>query len=280
MIEWFQSGDGRWTAWGCPNCDLWFVWPPESGRTDPSGRAYFESEEYLETVDDAYVAHRERHIRRFQRIIGRATRQLSKHTSEIRAADVGSGIGTSVAAMDAMGIKAVGCDFSRRLVDRGTEIYPDIELRCGTSDVLEDAAYDMVTAFNLIEHVRDCHGLVDSLQRALKPGGILVLETPDRYSLFQSLLAGIRRLGLCYHTLSQDGGHIYLFSRRPLARLLTGHGLVIEDVWTMMSPLSELMEKTRRRKGRLAAAALRGTHVLSRITGRKNRLVVVARKTT
>lgn len=279
---WFCSRDDRWAAWGCEECDLWFVWPPESGdaESDPSGRAFFESAEYLETADEAYVAFRKQHLQRFRTILSRAVLQLEnpQETSAIRAADVGCGIGTSVAAMQSMGMVATGCDFSAPLVERGRDIYPDLDLKCGVADDLEDETYHLVSAFNIVEHIRDVHGFISTLHEKLVSGGLLVLETPDRYSLFQRVLAAIRRLGAIHHTLSQDGGHIYLFSRRALEYLLTQHGFEIEDTWTMMSPYRELAEKTRRRKGPLASAALGGIFGLSRITGMKNRRIVVARR--
>ncbi|MFP3903403.1 MAG: class I SAM-dependent methyltransferase [Armatimonadota bacterium] len=283
LQRWFCSADGRWVAWGCEECDLWFVWPPESGTAgcDPSGRSFFESAEYLETVDGAYVASRKQHLKRFRTILSRAVQQLEspQDLSSIRAADVGCGVGTSVAAMESLGMEATGCDFSRPLIQRGRDMYPALDLKCGVAGDLKDATYHLISAFNIVEHIRDVRGFIATLREKLVSGGLLVIETPDRYSLFQRVLAAVRRMGSIHHTLSQDGGHIYLFSRRALEYLLAQHDFVIEDTWTTMSPYEELAEKTRRRKGLLASAVLGGVYALSCVTGLKNRRIVVARKT-
>lgn len=41
-----------------------------------------------------------------------------------------------------------------------------------------DASFDVLTAFDLIEHVRDDQGLVDEIWRVLRPGGFLLATVP------------------------------------------------------------------------------------------------------
>lgn len=278
---WFVDGTGDWAAYGCPDCDLWFVWPPESGASDdPTGVNYFNSDGYMETVSRAYVAHKDPLIARFKRILRRATRHRPPGLAlgQLRAADVGCGVGTSVEAMGQLGIQAVGCDYSAGLIDYARRVYPSREYRVGSVDALEDGTFDLVSAYNLIEHVSDLHGLTEGFARKLRPGGLLLLETPDRYSLFQHVLVVARQLGVPFSTLSQDGGHVYLFSRRSLAALMAAKGLDVVDTWTVMSPVGELFSKNRERQGRLAAMALPPIYLLSLLSGRRNRIILVARK--
>jgi len=285
ILPWFVSDDRRWRTYGCQQCDLWFVWPPESGDlgVDPAGLDYFDSDAYLQTARIAYAANTNAHIKRFQYIVRRALKSLhidptSPELVQIKAADLGCGVGTSVAAMAQIDIEAVGCDYSSKLIEYAESLYPDMDLRCGSLEVLENGAYDLISAYNLIEHVKDLHGFVAGLREKLKPGGLLVLETPNRYSLFQSVLAAVRRAGICAHTLSQDGGHIYLFTHQALYYLLSKHGFSEVDYFKLMSPWRELSYKTQQRKGLLAATMLSSVYLLSVLTGRKNRMVMVARK--
>jgi len=236
LRRWFRSGDGKWAAWHCGGCQLWFVWPPESGDTegDHSGRSFFDSEAYIECAREAYVADREVQLERFEGIYRRALRlqpcrDEADMLSQLRAADIGCGVGTAVAAMARLGISCVGCDYSERLIDYARELEPELEFRHGGVEVLEDCEYHVISAFNLIEHVADLHGFVEQVRRKLRPGGLLIIETPDRGSLFQSVLAALRGLGICAHTLSQDGGHIYLFTRQALVHLLGEYGFAEAD---------------------------------------------------
>jgi SAM-dependent methyltransferase len=41
-----------------------------------------------------------------------------------------------------------------------------------------DASFDIVTAFDLIEHVQDDHTLINEIRRVLKPGGFLLASVP------------------------------------------------------------------------------------------------------
>jgi SAM-dependent methyltransferase len=45
---------------------------------------------------------------------------------------------------------------------------------------LASASIDLVTSFETIEHVADARALVLEIRRVLKPGGCLVLSTPNR----------------------------------------------------------------------------------------------------
>ena len=280
---WFGSSDGKWAAWHCSGCELWFVWPPESAdpEADHSGRAFFDSECYIETAREAYVANREAHLERFESIYRRALRLQpcrddAAILSQLRAADIGCGVGTSVAAMARLGISCVGCDYSQRLIEYARELEPHLEFRHGGVEALEDCEYHVISAFNIVEHVADLHGFIEQIRRKLRPGGLLVVETPDRASLFQSVLVALRALGICAHTLSQDGGHVYLFTRQALARLLAEHGFREADFSRLMSPKKELACKTLQRKGWPAALALSSVYALSELSGRRNRMIMVA----
>jgi SAM-dependent methyltransferase len=45
---------------------------------------------------------------------------------------------------------------------------------------LKTGCVDLVVSFETIEHVADAWALVDEIRRVLKPGGLLVLSTPNR----------------------------------------------------------------------------------------------------
>lgn len=93
---------------------------------------------------------------------------------------------------------------------------------------LEDAAYpgghfDLVVLYHVIEHVHDPLALLKEIRRVLKPGGWLILGTPD----FDSGAA--RRFGANYRLL-HDITHISLFSNESMHRFLRDHGFCIERV--------------------------------------------------
>jgi 2-polyprenyl-3-methyl-5-hydroxy-6-metoxy-1,4-benzoquinol methylase len=48
-----------------------------------------------------------------------------------------------------------------------------------TSLQLEEGSFDLVTCFETVEHVHESAALLDNLNRALKPGAMLVISTPN-----------------------------------------------------------------------------------------------------
>jgi len=86
-----------------------------------------------------------------------------------------------------------------------------------------DAAFDLVFCHHVIEHVPEPTRAVAQLHRVLKPGGKLVLGTPD----FDSGAA--RRYGDRYRLL-HDPTHVSLFSNDSMHRFLRDHGFHVDSV--------------------------------------------------
>jgi ubiquinone/menaquinone biosynthesis C-methylase UbiE len=96
--------------------------------------------------------------------------------------DVASGAGFGLEMLRQAGACAIGVDY-----DAGT--LADVRRRLRASRLvrgdatclpLKDASIDLVVSFETIEHVPDAEALVLEIRRVLKPGGRLVLSTPNR----------------------------------------------------------------------------------------------------
>jgi SAM-dependent methyltransferase len=77
--------------------------------------------------------------------------------------------------------------------------------------------FDVVTAFQVLEHLPDVHGSLRSLRLALKPGGRLCIETWDRGS------RAARLAGTTWQQLSPPSV-VHLFDRTSLNDLLDDSG--------------------------------------------------------
>jgi SAM-dependent methyltransferase len=86
----------------------------------------------------------------------------------------------------------------------------------------EWSAFDVVASFHVVEHVSSPVRFVEELARRLKPGGLLVIETPDIGS------APFRLFGTRWRQFIPE--HLYFFDRRTLARLLEGRGFRIREI--------------------------------------------------
>lgn len=92
--------------------------------------------------------------------------------------------------------------------------------------------YDVVTLWDVIEHLADPGQALAAIAGRLAPGGLLILSTPD----FSSLAA--RFLGKRWYYLDPIQ-HVVLFGRPAMARLLAEHGFGIE-AWGTMGHAYEL----------------------------------------
>jgi 2-polyprenyl-3-methyl-5-hydroxy-6-metoxy-1,4-benzoquinol methylase len=88
---------------------------------------------------------------------------------------------------------------------------------------------DAVTAWDVIEHLREPRLLLKQAWQALKPGGLLGLSTPNHRGLFPRLsLAAAGLAGVWPHPTPP--WHLYQFSERGLKRLLGQEGFKVLSV--------------------------------------------------
>jgi 2-polyprenyl-3-methyl-5-hydroxy-6-metoxy-1,4-benzoquinol methylase len=126
-----------------------------------------------------------------------------------RVLDLGCAIGTFAVELAARpGLHVVGVDFSTTALAMAAEhagaSRPDRRAAFVASAAeqlgLRDGAFDVVVAADVIEHLVDPETLVREAHRVLRPGGVLVLETPNTlfrtWPAYPRLLAWSDRLGL------------------------------------------------------------------------------------
>jgi len=111
-----------------------------------------------------------------------------------KAADIGCGAGLLSEPLARLGADVTGIDAApenvaaARLHAEGQGL--KIDYRVGGVEQLS-GTYDLVTSLEVIEHVADTRAFVAGLARALAPGGLLILSTPNRTSLSRLLLIGL-----------------------------------------------------------------------------------------
>jgi len=137
-----------------------------------------------------------------------------------RALDLGCGDGTFTAALARAGAKPVGVEVAEAALRRARAAHPEIRFLFAALDgplPLDDGAFDVVWASEVIEHVGDTARWLSEVRRVLRPGGRLLLTTPNHPRL-AILFCGLER----YAEPLSD--HLHLYTRRSLRRLLKEFG--------------------------------------------------------
>lgn len=95
-------------------------------------------------------------------------------------AGCGEGYGTEVLARTAR--EVVGADLELSVVERAAQRYPGPKFEAADLEALhfDAASFDAVVTLQVIEHMRSPANFCVELARILKPGGLLILATPNR----------------------------------------------------------------------------------------------------
>ena len=145
--------------------------------------------------------------------------QISKVTGGSSLLDVGAGNGYFVAiARTEFGLNAVGIEISKKEVEFAKDV-------CAVQLINEDIRshrdnYDIITSFNVIEHVEDPQTFLCSMLQRLNPGGIMVITTPNP-TCIHTRVKGVENWNMVC-----PPHHVNLFSSKALNILLENNGLI------------------------------------------------------
>jgi ubiquinone/menaquinone biosynthesis C-methylase UbiE len=98
--------------------------------------------------------------------------------------DVGCGLAYGTALMAASASTITGVDYDQKTVDENIDRYKSITNLSFKQGVIpplpfEDQSFDVITAFQFIEHIAPRKEFLKECLRVLKPGGSLLVTTPN-----------------------------------------------------------------------------------------------------
>jgi 2-polyprenyl-3-methyl-5-hydroxy-6-metoxy-1,4-benzoquinol methylase len=147
-----------------------------------------------------------------------------------RVLDAGCGNGALAAEYLRLGCTVVGVDLSESGIAQARRAHPAgrferMDIDDGILGRLGEAPFDLVVGTEVIEHLYDPRRYVRGCFAALKPSGRLVLTTPY-HGYFKNLAIALLGRWDAHADPLWDGGHIKLWSKATLRRLLAEAGFV------------------------------------------------------
>ena len=208
---------GAATYYGCPVCETLFQYPMP---TIDAVRDYLDAE-YTSGVYNDYVAAAKLKSLTFRSRI----KIIREQTGTGKLLDVGASCGFFVEEAVAAGFDAYGVELSAEAIAKAPE---DVRARLMHGDVTSldltaKAPFDVVTAFDVIEHLFDPIAFLVQLRRIVKPGSWLVLSTPDVGHVLRYVLRA-------RWPMFQPMQHTVLFSRRGLRLALSAAGFDVVSI--------------------------------------------------
>ena len=106
----------------------------------------------------------------------------TRFTQGRRVLDLGCGTGYGTADLAQLASSAIGVDLAPEAIAYANEHFPSARFfQCSANAVpFPPASFDLVTAFEVIEHLRDWRTLLTEAQRVLEPNGLLIVSTPNK----------------------------------------------------------------------------------------------------
>jgi SAM-dependent methyltransferase len=133
-----------------------------------------------------------------------------------RVLDVACGVGYGSAALACVADSVTGVDVSSEAVEaaRATYTQPNLTFETAPAQALpfDDASFDLVVAYEVIEHLDDWEKLLAEARRVLAPGGQFVVSTPNK-----EFYAEARRLD------GPNPFHLHEFTYREFRAALSTH---------------------------------------------------------
>ncbi|MFH1868854.1 MAG: methyltransferase domain-containing protein [Candidatus Omnitrophota bacterium] len=160
----------------------------------------------------------------------------------MRILDVGCGCGRFLHECRKLGASVAGIDKSPQagyLAKKyfGLDIITKTLEESAPELILSKIQFDVISAFEILEHVKEPGKFLENLYKLLKPGGLLFLTTPNFYLFYL--------MGISAPAVREFPVHISFFEPATLERLLTRKGFEVMNVVTLkpMGPGDRVRQK-------------------------------------
>jgi len=200
-----------------------FVYPPPS---DEQLRAYYSSK----NAYGARWAHTDLQSTSNQLAISLDRMLREKfHIADGRFLDIGCGDGRLLFHMRKLGWSVTGVDYSEEYVAKCRAYGLDVQVGALGPETYPPESVDVVYLGDAIEHLVEPTDIVAEAERILRPGGAIVIRTPNALRGFSRFTLMLARFGGLQWFASEAPAHLHDFSMMSLTFLVERLGFEVVE---------------------------------------------------
>lgn len=200
----------------CKKCDLVYL--------NPRIKQSIILESYINAVDPTFISQNETRIKTFSRSLSRIMRKTKLlGSSKNKILDVGCAGGAFPKAAADMGFDVYGIEPSQWLCEFARTQY-SLKIKQGIlkSGDFNKNTFDLITLWDVIEHLTDPKDVLRTIHDILKDDGFLVVNYPDIDSLACKILGKRWPFYLSVHLI--------YFTPMTIKKILEDCGFIIEQI--------------------------------------------------
>lgn len=136
--------------------------------------------------------------------------------------DIGCGLGKNLIFPFKLDYEIQGTEYDPDAINFVKKNFPNAQFKLGSfsSADYQHNYFDYVVLYHVIEHVLDPDILIHQVCEVLRPGGLLILGTPNMNSFFYIFIRLIEKFTFRIPGIYGGLEHTFLFNRKNLSNLL------------------------------------------------------------
>ena len=205
----------------CSECNLAYIAnPPDAAGIEAIYTAEVSyHDQLLDSGSDEYQRQRRTAHQHMTML-----REFRPQPAGLTLLDIGCSSGIFLGEARAMGMQVAGAELSPETSEFARQHYSlDVHTGDWRDAGYADASFDIVTLFDVIEHLPDPLGELRAIRRLLKPGGLLLQSTPDIDGLFPRASKPFAK-PLDYWPHPEPPHHLFQFSQATLSAMVEKAG--------------------------------------------------------
>lgn len=211
--------NNKYSVYTCRTCFLTFTSPqPVSSLIENINDSKYDSKEEMKSrlaIYDQEYKKAKRHIR-----------EILQYKNSGKFIDIGCSYGICVRAAKDTGFEAYGVEPARKAARYGKkQLHVNIFRGTLHEAKLKSNSFDVVTLYDVLEHIPDLKGFLGEIQRILKPKGLIVIQSPN----IESYAARILKTSWNWLLVPN---HLWHFSCSSLSYVLQKNGFSVKKCIT------------------------------------------------